>query len=272
MDKEKRIKTQAIDPSDSYDDKFEQESVVQFDYVEKESPKGQFTVKLSTLIVALVATVIAAVVIIIGVIFFVTSGNNDDKTQISSSSSTQSDKSNQKATQPQTKIKADLQGIPEHSKETEPETKAEKKFEPYLMKIERGLSIFDGPGYEYQPYKGIQETGTYTIVEEFYDKKANTTWGRLKSGAGWVDLEFARTYVDRYADDYTKAVEEDVFEPYIVSTSPGTDVYSGPGTEYECVMVLEEQGAYTIVEEFYNSESNSIWGKLESGAGWINLG
>ena len=59
---------------------------------------------------------------------------------------------------------------------------------PYLQKIERcDQSIYDGPGYDYSFVRTVREAGTYTIVEEFVDDEGNL-WGKLKSGAGWVDL------------------------------------------------------------------------------------
>ena len=59
---------------------------------------------------------------------------------------------------------------------------------PYLQKIERcEQTIFDGPGYDYGFAGTVRKIGTYTIVEEAEDYEGNY-WGKLKSGAGWVDL------------------------------------------------------------------------------------
>ena len=59
---------------------------------------------------------------------------------------------------------------------------------PYLQFIQRAdQSIFDGPSYDYALVGTVQQRGTYTIVEETWDYEGNL-WGRLKSGAGWVDL------------------------------------------------------------------------------------
>ena len=42
------------------------------------------------------------------------------------------------------------------------------------------------------------------------------------------------------------------------------NIRKGPGTEYDIVGAIKDHGKYTIVETKGN------WGKLKSGAGWIN--
>lgn len=62
---------------------------------------------------------------------------------------------------------------------------------PYLEKVEAGQPIFEGPGYACDYAGEVSEDGTYTIVEEERDDSGNL-WGRLKSGAGWIDLTNVR--------------------------------------------------------------------------------
>ena len=79
---------------------------------------------------------------------------------------------------------------------------------PYLLQIPRAdQSIFEGPGYDYVFAGTVRERGTYTIVEEQWDYEGNL-WGKLKSGAGWVDVsqirseEYANALISaNYADD-----------------------------------------------------------------------
>ncbi len=60
-------------------------------------------------------------------------------------------------------------------------------------------------------------------------------------------------------------VEE--FNPYKVKvTASALNVRKGPGTNYSVNTIIKNKGVYTIVKE-----SNECWGKLKSGAGWINL-
>lgn len=71
---------------------------------------------------------------------------------------------------------------------------------PYLQRIDRfDQSLYEGPGYDYVFVGVIRERGTYTIVEEVRDHEGNL-WGKLKSGAGWVDLTEIRS------EDYANAL------------------------------------------------------------------
>lgn len=75
-----------------------------------------------------------------------------------------------------------------HEAETEP------AFEAYTEKIKRhDQPIFDMPSYDGVSKKTVEEAGVYTIVEEVTDEEGNL-WGRLKSGAGWVDLTDIRNF------------------------------------------------------------------------------
>lgn len=53
---------------------------------------------------------------------------------------------------------------------------------------------------------------------------------------------------------------------FLVKVTAGTlNIRSGPGTAYNVVGKIKDQGVYTIVKERGN------WGELKSGAGWISL-
>ena len=70
------------------------------------------------------------------------------------------------------------------------EKKEEVKL-PYLVKVSiKDLNIRTGPGTNYKRTKFIP-VGVYTIVEEA-DGKGATKWGKLKSGAGWISLDFVK--------------------------------------------------------------------------------
>jgi len=62
---------------------------------------------------------------------------------------------------------------------------------PYLEKINAGQPIYKGPGYGFETRESVSIDGTYTIVEERWE--GNILWGRLKSGAGWIDLTDVRS-------------------------------------------------------------------------------
>lgn len=82
---------------------------------------------------------------------------------------------------------------------TEPvETEGTDSGLPYLLRIDRAdQSIYEGPGYDYVFAGTVRERGTYTIVEEIWDQEGNL-WGKLKSGAGWVNLTEIRS--EEYAN------------------------------------------------------------------------
>lgn len=56
---------------------------------------------------------------------------------------------------------------------------------PFLVRVNsNALNIRKGPGTNYAVARAITDHGTYTIVEVSGD------WGKLKSGAGWINLNY----------------------------------------------------------------------------------
>ena len=63
-------------------------------------------------------------------------------------------------------------------------------YTPYTVKVTvTELRIRSGPGTDTQA-QGFIEPGVYTIVEEA-DGPGAKRWGKLKSGAGWISLDYA---------------------------------------------------------------------------------
>ena len=65
-------------------------------------------------------------------------------------------------------------------------------FEPYTVKVNPDVTsiwIRKGPGTNYGTNGTIQK-GVYTIVEESSGTGSTKGWGKLKSGAGWISLDF----------------------------------------------------------------------------------
>lgn len=61
---------------------------------------------------------------------------------------------------------------------------------PYTVRVKiSDLNIRKGPGTNYARVQYIP-VGVYTIVEEA-DGKGASKWGRLKSGIGWISLDYA---------------------------------------------------------------------------------
>ena len=63
---------------------------------------------------------------------------------------------------------------------------------PFLVKVSiSDLNIRKGPGTDYDRTKFIP-VGIYTITEVKSGQGSSTGWGRLKSGAGWVSLDYVK--------------------------------------------------------------------------------
>ncbi len=91
----------------------------------------------------------------------------------------------------------------------------------------------------------IKKGEVYTIVEQ------QDGWGKLKSGAGWISLKYVEIIKE---DPYVVKVEADIL-----------NVRDGAGTDYKVNTTVKKGDSYTVVE------TEEDWGKLKSGAGWINL-
>ena len=73
-----------------------------------------------------------------------------------------------------------------------PTTGSEQTATNYTVKVTAtDLNIRSGPGTNYGK-NGFIKPGVYTIVAESAGAGA-TKWGKLKSGAGWISLDYAKT-------------------------------------------------------------------------------
>lgn len=61
----------------------------------------------------------------------------------------------------------------------------------YLVKVTvKKLNIRKGPGTNYSVCGSITEVGPFTIVETKSGAGSKSGWGKLKSGAGWISLDY----------------------------------------------------------------------------------
>lgn len=137
-----------------------------------------------------------------------------------------------------------------------------------LYKVNVGdLNIRKGPGTNYGINGVITNKGTYTIVEI-----KNGSWGRLKSGAGWINISSAYcTYVGATSGGSNSAGGGSTSGSSYKTGTYKVDVAElnirkGPGTNYGTNGSIKDKGVYTITEI-----QNGSWGRLKSGAGWINV-
>lgn len=92
---------------------------------------------------------------------------------------------------------------------------------PYRQRLEADVSIYSGPGDDYNFVRPVGEKGIYTIVEERTDDWGYR-WGRLKSGAGWVNLTALNEDADAPIRAYfapEKLLKEGVYHQYLVENS-----------------------------------------------------
>lgn len=86
-------------------------------------------------------------------------------------------------------VKASDLTLVKAAKEQKPTTEA---FKPYIVKVTASaLNIRKGPGTNYGTNGAITDKGAYTIVEESTGSGASK-WGKLKSGAGWISLDYTK--------------------------------------------------------------------------------
>ena len=88
---------------------------------------------------------------------------------------------------------------------TSPVETTEPAAREYTLRIEDPETmLYAGPAFLSGAVAMVEEAGTYTIVEESLDRDGNT-WGRLKSGAGWICLTeppLAPIYADYAAESF----------------------------------------------------------------------
>lgn len=69
----------------------------------------------------------------------------------------------------------------------------EASFQPYQVQVTTAnLRIRTGPGTNYAATGSFTGAGVFTIVEESPGTGSTAGWGRLKSGAGWISLDYAK--------------------------------------------------------------------------------
>ena len=93
-------------------------------------------------------------------------------------------------------------------------------------------------------------------------------WGKLKSGAGWIWL-LNPQYVSIPSASSTPASSVGLFKVRV--SVPDLNIRTGPGTNYAKVKGYIEEGVFHIVDTKTGKGSNSGWGLLMSGTGWISL-
>lgn len=98
----------------------------------------------------------------------------------------------------------------------------------YLVKVTvDALNYRQGPGTNYKIAGTIRDKGVYTIVEE------NNGWGKLKSGAGWISLNYTSKLNDTPAPSNKTYTVKKGDSLWAIAES-----YLGSGTKYKQIMEL----------------------------------
>ena len=67
-----------------------------------------------------------------------------------------------------------------------------KPMDPFFVRVDIArLNIRTGPGIDYSLTGKYTGKGVFTIVEVSNGTGSNSGWGKLKSGAGWISLDYA---------------------------------------------------------------------------------
>ena len=129
-------------------------------------------------------------------------------------------------------------------------------FQPYTVQVTTDcLNIRQGPGTNYSLAGQITDRGTYTIVEESNGNGASL-WGKLKSGAGWIALDYTSK------GGGTPASSGYVLGKYVVNTPKGLNVRTSPVNGN----IIK---AYPNGTRFDTYEIQNNWAKTPSG--WVCL-
>lgn len=96
-------------------------------------------------------------------------------------------------------------------------------FTAYTVKVTASvLNIRKGPGTNYGTNGSIKDKGVYTIVAES-DGQGATKWGKLKSGAGWISLDFCTKRTMASTTEVKKSVDEIAHEVIVGKWGNGND-------------------------------------------------
>ena len=150
-------------------------------------------------------------------------------------------------------------GIEKISGDKIPETSVEPKPAPpqsaqsYVVRIvNNAIYVLDGPSQNANIVDTVYKGQAFTIVE------VKNGYGRLKSGAGWINLKYTSTVSG------SQPASNNQFRVRIFNDA--IYVLDGPSMYSNIVTTVYKNEVFTIVEV------KNGYGRLKSGAGWIYLG
>ena len=82
--------------------------------------------------------------------------------------------------------------LTQYDAKTDESAEKKKSETPFLVKVSiTDLNIRTGPGTNYKKTGKYTGVGVFTIMEVRSGKGSTAGWGKLKSGAGWISLDYA---------------------------------------------------------------------------------
>lgn len=156
-------------------------------------------------------------------------------------------------------------------------TEVNKRLNPSSDSIEEGSSVDEcaignlkltgstvnvrsGAGTKSKILTTVKKGSVYPYVET--KKVGNITWYKIMIGnskSGWICGTYAQIISS------ASATNSKLGSYKVKITASALNVREGAGTSYKISTVVKKNQVYTIVAE------KNGWGKLKSGAGWINL-
>lgn len=138
-----------------------------------------------------------------------------------------------------------------------------------------------------EPKKGeivfqVGDLVSLTSDAKYYDGSDIPSWVKKQS---WYikSISGNRVVIDENEDrthsikspvnsEYLILIKAKPMDPFFVRVDIARlNIRTGPGTDYSLTGKYTGKGVFTIVEVSNGTGSNSGWGKLKSGAGWISL-
>jgi len=166
-------------------------------------------------------------------------------------------------------------------------------YQPGLYKVNVELNIRKGPGVQFDIVGCIKDNGIYTITEI-----QNNSWGRLKSGAGWINVDKAycsmssSTKSYKYTTDYKTTANvnirstPEIKDGNVIDTIPkGTKVkcdteqvnISWRPTEYNGqvgfvsvdYLIKDEQKSLTVGQKVHIKSGCNVYGTNKQFASFV---
>lgn len=127
------------------------------------------------------------------------------------------------------------------------------------------LNIRKGPGTNYAKTGKHTGKGTFTITQTSSGAGSSAGWGKLKSGAGWISLDYAKRVGSSSTSSKPAAAASTGYKTWVGKvTASKLNVRTGPGTNYRNLSSYPLLGYGNLVDVIGAT-------KASSGATWYKI-